>query len=156
MRRETDTDRRPTQEDETMPKHMSHDGTVESNEVMSPGYLRYRCDAWGLPPQSSGWHNIYCPLRSDIAGHEIVTDAMREAAREHYRSVNAAEVERKAASKAAYDAHVERLRSIDVPAEAISAYRRYGGDVERADRAEDTTSTDLLRKYGDAIEAQKN
>ena len=46
----------------------------------------------------------------------------------------------------------KRRGKVSVPEPAIDAYRRYGGDAERAWADEETVAYDLLRKYGKAIE----
>lgn len=44
---------------------------------------------------------------------------------------------------------------VEVPAEAVAAYRRYRGDAERAWEAEDERAWGLIRQYADAIESTK-
>lgn len=51
-------------------------------------------------------------------------------------------------------AHLAGLRAVAIPAEAIAAFRRFGGDAEAAWENADEGAASLIRQYGDAIEAQ--
>lgn len=94
-----------------MSDFVSHDGTVKTNETFSPGYVWFRCDAWGLPDNTTGkvgWHVIYRPL-VPLYAPAGVTDEMRAATEKHYAL--ACEAYRRQEEEAAKIEPVEEWRS---------------------------------------------
>jgi rubrerythrin len=98
-----------------MTYYETHDSTIRTDEICSPGNMWFRCDAWGLPdntPGQIGWHGVYRVLDDGHRGHEHVTDAMRTAAREHYAEQERIEAEhevrREKAQEAADEAALAR------------------------------------------------
>lgn len=77
----------------------------------------------------------------DILVTETAEMDQRDRQRETSRAVTASE-------------RLAALRAIAVPPEALGAFRRYDGNDERAWEAEDETAWSLIRRFGDAIEAQ--
>ena len=71
-------------------KHSTHNNTIHTDDILQPGYVSFDCAAWDLPDNTCGGvglHVCYRPLCSDeYEGNELVTDAMRQAVREHYDS----------------------------------------------------------------------
>ncbi|MFA5379260.1 MAG: hypothetical protein WC455_26125 [Dehalococcoidia bacterium] len=95
---------------------MTHDGRIMTSELTSPGYVWYRCDAYGLPDNTMGkigYHAVYRPLcKPDYIGTEVVTDQMMIDTREHY---NICEAEREAESKARFERDLEAIRNPSAP-----------------------------------------
>jgi hypothetical protein len=103
---------------------MTHDGRIGTDEIMSPGYVWYRCNAYTLPDNTMGkigYHVIYRPLCRDMKekyqGHEVVTDQMMIDAREHYAII--AEKER-IAEISRREREIESIKNIPPP----SAFER--------------------------------
>lgn len=93
-------------------KHTTHNNTVQTDELMQPGYVMFDCATWNLPDNTMGkvgLHVCYRPLCGDMyKGNELVTDEMKQAVREHYESREAAE---KAARKAEHEAFMASLET---------------------------------------------
>ena len=69
---------------------------ITTDELFSPGSVRFCCAKWGLPDNTArkaGLHIVYRPLCRGMGylGHEYVTDAMCEAVRLHYAAERAME-----------------------------------------------------------------
>lgn len=67
----------------------THNDKIGTDEMMSPGYVWYRCADYNLTDNTAGgvgYHVVYHPLRD---GAEGVTDEMRADTREHYAMVKA-------------------------------------------------------------------
>jgi len=97
-------------------KHTTHNNTVHTDELMQPGYVMFDCAAWNLPDNTMGnvgLHVCYRPLCGDMyKGNELVTDAMKQAVREHYESRKAAD---EAAKKAEHEAFMASLQTERTP-----------------------------------------
>lgn len=93
-----------------MSDKITHDGTVKTNELTQPGYVSFRCDAWGLDDNTMGkigWHVEYRPLCGDYQHDCEITEAMATAVREHYAAQQATED----ATQATVEAEASEWRS---------------------------------------------
>ena len=120
---------------------ITHNGTVRTDEVFSPGYVWLRCDAWGLPDNTyskTGWHIEYRPLNTMYTPAGTLPDAALTAIREHY---DATRQDDSVATIAALE------RADRVP-EHVKALASKYGTAAKAWEAEDEQAWALLNNHG--------
>lgn len=131
-----------------MAELITHDGTVKTDELCSPGYVSFRCDAWGLDDNTQGkvgWHVMYRPLNSQYTDPAEVTDAMRLAVEEHYAEREAAERRQEDERRAKMAADHKAAKPL--PADVQALVKRYRTS-EAAWEAEDEMAWATLNRYG--------
>ena len=108
-----------------MAQFESPDLGITTDSMFSPGYVFFASAHWGLPDDTVGnvgLHVVYRPLCEGYSGHEHVTDAMRDAVRDHYArecaADEAAEQARMAAARARHERRMAVLNAI--PADAAA------------------------------------
>ena len=92
------------------------DNGIATDELFSPGYVRFDCEVWGLPDNTmgkTGWHVVYRPLVDGYAGHELVTPEMRAAVRVHYAAQRAAKEDERATFEANEAEHERQQQERD-------------------------------------------
>ena len=82
-------------------ERITHNGNIMTDDLVSPGYVFYRCSAYNLPDNTMGnvgYHVCYRPLCGDMyVGNDLVTTEMIQHTKEHYAEVKKIEeIERKA------------------------------------------------------------
>lgn len=103
--------------------------------------VQARSPAWGQFPG----HGNILSLVSDADWDLLVAETTEQDRLDAARTAQHAERD---------TAHLAGLRAVAVPAEAIAAFRRYSGCAEAAWEDADEDAASLIRRYGNAIEAQ--
>jgi len=103
---------------------LTHNDTI-SSDTCRPGYVSYDCGTYNLPDNTAGkvgLHHVYRPLCSGYAGHEHMTAALRQLAREHMDLCRAAAAEAKAEAEARKLADIKALCAAPVkPERSVAA-----------------------------------
>jgi hypothetical protein len=103
--------------------------------------IKTRSVVWGAYPGHDNTLWLVSDADWEILVAETADQALEDKARETARAVVDA-------------ARLADLKAIEIPAQAVAAFRRFGGDFDAAWESEDETAASLIRRYGAAIEAQ--
>ena len=103
--------------------------------------IKTRSVVWGAYPGHENTLWLVSDADWEILVAETADQALEDKARETARAKADA-------------AGLADLRAIEIPAQAVAAFRRFGGDFDAAWESEDETAASLIRSYGAAIEAQ--
>lgn len=130
---------------------ITHDGTVKTKELSSPGYVWFKCARWGVNDNTTGqigWHVEYRPLAAGYKRGCEITDAMRLAVEEHYAEQQAIEQRAEDERKARFDReHEAAMQAAPLPANVARLVNRYGSS-EKAWESEDEGAWAALRQHG--------
>jgi hypothetical protein len=80
---------------------------IETDDLMSPGYVWFDTAYWNVPDPGNGWLVVYRPGEGD--GH--ITGAMRDAVKQHYASLAAKAKAAKRAEHVRFMAKIEKRKT---------------------------------------------
>jgi hypothetical protein len=128
-------------------------GAIRYSLLGEPKFVVHReCPSLGAVKDRS-------PVGGSYNGHEnylwLLSDADRDLLLAETATLDARDSARRAANEIAETDRLAALRAVVVPPEALAAFQRFQGDADAAwESGDHEGAAALIRRYGDAIEAQ--